>query len=319
MRACLHRLSLQRLLLLGHLSASLPPLALVGLSGDWNGLHILMAAALSTAMACLLARCIATPIGSITAGLRRGQWPPRRTLAPSAPAFIPAEVRELLTAYEQLCRPHEAHQRRATDVQAAPPSPVRSPGRLIRHSQVDTATGLANRRGVAEHLANVDGASPLHGTTAIHCLAITNLTMLTQTWGQDIADAVVRATAKRLTENVRPSDLVARIGAAEFAIVQHDVHARDNELSLAQRIGALMCEPLMIGKRQFTADVSIGIALATSESGTYTARLIEAEAAMRDAKHGAPGSITVFAGEVHHPRALDCGTFADRSRQHEPS
>lgn len=296
MRACLPRLSLKKLLLLGHLGASLPPLALAGVSG-WNGLYILMAAAISTVIAHSLVHCIAKPIEPITTGLRSGQWPARPAFAQGAPWYIPAEIDGLMTALGRMSRPQSPPRRRATDMRVAPPSPICTPGRLVRPSQVDPVTGLANRRGVAEHLANVDGASPLSGTTAIHCLAITNLTMLTQTWGQDIADAVVRATAKRLNENVRPSDLVARIGAAEFAIVQHDVHARDDELRLAQRMAALTCEPIIIEKLWIAADVSIGIALATSGSGAYTAKLIEAEAAMREAKHGVPGSITVFQAE----------------------
>jgi GGDEF domain-containing protein len=65
---------------------------------------------------------------------------------------------------------------------------------------------------------------------------------------------------------VRSTDLVARVGPAEIAIVQHDVRSRDNALRLAQRIRAALADPVTVDGRDVTVAASIGISLAPSGS-----------------------------------------------------
>lgn len=117
---------------------------------------------------------------------------------------------------------------------------------------------------------------------------------VTDALGRVAAEALLRSIALRIARSVRDSDLVARVGHAELAIVQHDVRSRENALSLAQRIRALLAEPIAIGDWEIAAAVSIGIALAPQGSETYTSWLIEAETAMTQARSCRAGTIMIF-------------------------
>ena len=302
----LPRLSLQSTLLLGHLSASMPVAVIAAIDGIDQGLLATgLAVILSIMMARLLSQPILEPIRSMSAALRH-DWPPGGTASTaSSHPLAPAELCEVLSAFDQGRRPRTPHRRRARDQRVATQPgclPVtdagRTPVRLLEPALIDPVTRLANRRGVAEHLANVDGESPLDGTTAVHCIAITNLARVRETLGLESGDEILREVARRITDNVRVSDLVARIGPAELAIVQHDVRMRENALSLAQRVKSLIDEPIKIHDHGISTAISIGIALAPAGSEIYTARLIDAEAALQHAKALGPGAICEFNEEL---------------------
>jgi diguanylate cyclase (GGDEF)-like protein len=88
---------------------------------------------------------------------------------------------------------------------------------LARISGIDPLTGIANRRGWDERtkglLALANGPS--------HVLSgdLDGLKAANDRYGHQAGDALIRAAANLLTSSVRESDLVARVGGDEFAIL----------------------------------------------------------------------------------------------------
>ena len=117
-------------------------------------------------------------------------------------------------------------------------------GRLIAleaRADVDPLTELANRRAVERELARALAYVKRHGTTvALLYLDLDDFKGINDRHGHGAGDAMLRAVASVLGRHVRESDLVARIGGDEFALLlwNCDEHnARTKALVLEASIG----------------------------------------------------------------------------------
>jgi len=112
----------------------------------------------------------------------------------------------------------------------------------------DPLTGLANRRRFDEVLARA-GAEGVgrDRPLALVALDIDHFKRINDNWGHATGDAVLRALAAVCTENVRGSDVVARLGGEEFAVVMPGAPLAD-AVSMAERlraaVEAMHCVPV---------------------------------------------------------------------------
>ncbi len=107
---------------------------------------------------------------------------------------------------------------------------------LRRQALTDPLTGLANRRGWEEQLAQ----SLLKAQTEVRslCLAlfdVDHFKRINDEHGHLVGDAVLRAIGSKLAGAVRPDDLVARLGGDEFGLLVLDV-TRQDAASLVERV-----------------------------------------------------------------------------------
>jgi len=105
-------------------------------------------------------------------------------------------------------------------------------------------------------------------------------------FGHDAGDAVLRQFSRRLQENIRGVDLVARFGGEEFFVAMPDVdqHAA---AAAAERIrraieGAPVPLPSNAGEVEVT--VSIGVAIATAADDDAEAIIKRADCALYASK-----------------------------------
>ena len=90
----------------------------------------------------------------------------------------------------------------------------------IEAAVIDPLTGLHNRRYAMPHLARIaERASRTHQPFAVMVGDMDHFKRINDTLGHAAGDAVLIETARRLRENLRAIDLVARIGGEEFLIV----------------------------------------------------------------------------------------------------
>jgi diguanylate cyclase (GGDEF)-like protein len=94
----------------------------------------------------------------------------------------------------------------------------------------DPLTGLANRERFDRELENYDSDQ-----AALIVIGVDHYDQILETSGSEEADQVVRDTADRLVQDLRKSDLVARIGDGVFAIVLGDLD-RSTALSVSKRV-----------------------------------------------------------------------------------
>ncbi|MBA6418518.1 GGDEF domain-containing response regulator [Pseudomonas neustonica] len=91
---------------------------------------------------------------------------------------------------------------------------------LEEHNLVDTLTAIGNRRyllqRLKEALRSVDSRG---GACCVVLLGVQNLVSLGDRFGEAVQSEVLRGTARRLQQLVRPTDVIARVATNAFAIV----------------------------------------------------------------------------------------------------
>jgi diguanylate cyclase (GGDEF)-like protein len=147
-------------------------------------------------------------------------------------------------------------------------------------SRSDALTGLANRRAFDLFLLEAFNLASRHGRAlALLTIDIDHFKSYNDSYGHPAGDEVLQGVAKTFISVARDSDLVARIGGEEFAIVLPQADA-PGAYALADRIRVQVSELKL--RRQVT--VSIGVATLSSAVPTVTALLEESDAAMYAAK-----------------------------------
>jgi diguanylate cyclase (GGDEF)-like protein len=127
--------------------------------------------------------------------------------------------------------------------------------RLARH---DPVTGLHNRRGADERLAQELALYRRHGTVFSILLAdIDRFKQVNDQHGHDVGDQVLAETARRMGLSCRRTDLLCRYGGEEFLLVMAHTDAQGGAAA-AEKIRAQVAAAPIGPLQQVT--VSIGVA-----------------------------------------------------------
>jgi diguanylate cyclase (GGDEF)-like protein/PAS domain S-box-containing protein len=113
--------------------------------------------------------------------------------------------------------------------------------------------------------------------------------------GHAAGDELLRAVAPRLGEALRPSDTLARLGRDEFAILCEGLDDPAESLRIAERLLAVVSEPLDVAGVSLRRTASVGIALAGPQIAVAGEDLIrDAGVAMYRAKLSGRGRAELF-------------------------
>jgi diguanylate cyclase (GGDEF)-like protein len=151
----------------------------------------------------------------------------------------------------------------------------------------DALTGLANlamlRERVTRAIAAADRASP-STSVALLFIDLDQFKEVNDTLGHGTGDALLRHTARRLEEIVRPADTVCRHGGDEFAIVLPDVANITEVVHIADCIMRLGAGTTSIDGHQLPMSMSIGVAFYPHDADRFETLLQCADIAMYNAK-----------------------------------
>ncbi|MFQ6552575.1 diguanylate cyclase [Aestuariibius insulae] len=168
----------------------------------------------------------------------------------------------------------------------------------LRAAVTDPLTGLHNRRYALPHLAGLDERARATGRDyAVMLLDIDHFKMVNDEHGHGVGDKVLVEIARRLEENTRGVDLLARIGGEEFMIAMPgttEAQARQT----AERLRALIEDtPIQIdGEAGVTVTTSIGVALqgmAVCPGVSVEAIVERADAALYQSKERGRNMVTM--------------------------
>jgi len=138
----------------------------------------------------------------------------------------------------------------------------------------DALTGLPSLRLCKDRLdQSLAEARRKHQTSAVMFLDLDGFKAINDRHGHEFGDSVLRATAERITSEIRETDTVARIGGDEFVIILSSLP----ESNIANRIAASLVEaisvPLNVDGVEVAISASIGISL-YPENGVTAEELI---------------------------------------------
>ncbi len=158
----------------------------------------------------------------------------------------------------------------------------------LRAAVCDPLTGLYNRRYALPHLNRLAERAATQGRDyALLLLDLDHFKAVNDTYGHAAGDAVLEELAKRLIDNLRAADLVARFGGEEFLVAMPDA-SRERAKTTAERLCQLMEKhPLTLPDGQkIQVTLSIGVAIGRAGRGEDPLQLIDgADKALYAAKH----------------------------------
>jgi len=153
-----------------------------------------------------------------------------------------------------------------------------------RLSVTDHLTGLPNRRRLFDALeAFFDDPPDDRSRLAFLFIDLDGFKQINDSFGHPAGDDVLRRVGARLTESLTSSDLLARVGGDEFAVLLMDTDAQEAG-AVAARLSAGLEAPFAIDAISAHIGVSIGIALAPGDAGDSDALMWCADVAMYRAK-----------------------------------
>jgi diguanylate cyclase (GGDEF)-like protein len=151
---------------------------------------------------------------------------------------------------------------------------------LMYQATHDPLTGVANRSLLYHRLTQViERAKRFGDEYALLYLDLDRFKDVNDRYGHAAGDELLRTVAQRWHEEMRATDLLARVGGDEFVVLMERVTDEDEPRKLADRLAAAAAEPVSVGKKPLVTMVSVGIATATGLQ-TVEDAIAEADAQM---------------------------------------
>ena len=152
---------------------------------------------------------------------------------------------------------------------------------LETHAERDPLTGVMNRRGFERELKRTNAYLQRYGgAAALVYLDLDDFKPVNDRHGHAAGDAVLKAVAAALVIAVRASDLVARIGGDEFAVLLWNLsapHAQTKAAALESAVAATtvtwgsasLAVGASAGAAELSADRDIASLLARADGAMY--------------------------------------------------
>jgi diguanylate cyclase (GGDEF)-like protein len=154
--------------------------------------------------------------------------------------------------------------------------------RLEHQAMTDSLTGLYNHRAFHERLRTaLSSASRSHDVVTILMVDIDDFKRVNDVYGHGAGDETLRSLAEMLTQTVRGSDVVYRLGGEEFAIVVTSPTSRGAERLARRLVGRVKTADFEPAGR---ITISVGVARGPEHAMNPRELVACAEAAMMTAK-----------------------------------
>jgi diguanylate cyclase (GGDEF)-like protein/PAS domain S-box-containing protein len=178
-------------------------------------------------------------------------------------------VRGILVNFRDITRRKEAEQRLAY---------------AARH---DLVTRLANRAELLERLAEAEARCLTRsGRSALFFLDLDRFKVVNDSLGHQAGDQLLSIVAERLRRTVRGSDIVARFGGDEFAVLCEGLDGDAGVSIMGERIRVALGEPFDLEGQLVTVTASVGVRVLDGTTSQADEIIREADIAMYVAKEG---------------------------------
>lgn len=147
----------------------------------------------------------------------------------------------------------------------------------------DQLTGLPNRRAFIDALENLERRGH-DRAVAVAMLDLDGFKAINDTLGHATGDALLAAVSRRLSDIVRPGDMLARLGGDEFALLMRHVEdlaaAKDRLCPFADAFE----QPFAVGQKNLVVRTSIGVAHRQASGVAFVDLMHHSDLALYEAK-----------------------------------
>ena len=159
----------------------------------------------------------------------------------------------------------------------------------------DRLTGLPNRTLFRKLLGEALAHAQRNGTVvALMILDIDDLKDINDNFGHPAGDAVLGTLARRLAATVRKTDVIARLGSDEFAIIGTNHNDFDGAPVMARKILDRLRQPIDLEGRKIQLTASMGITVYPNDTGNVDQLLSNADLALYRAKSEGKNSFRLY-------------------------
>lgn len=164
----------------------------------------------------------------------------------------------------------------------------------------DPLTGLANRRLFRSRLDKALLQARRDGTAlALLFLDLDQFKRINDSMGHDAGDQLLIETAHRISDCVRETDTVSRIGGDEFTVLLGEISSSHEVHNVADKILRTLAQPLTIKNQEVTNTVSIGITMGPADGLDGNSLMRNADMAMYRAKEMGRNNYQFFSQEMN--------------------
>ncbi|MEG4204624.1 EAL domain-containing protein [Microcoleus sp. Pol7_A1] len=171
---------------------------------------------------------------------------------------------------------------------------------LHRH-QYDSLTNLPNRLLFRDLLSQIlDKQKKWSALIPVMTLSLDKINRINSTLGHEIGDSVLCKFAERLSNCTENINIVARLEAAQFAIVLEPVAEKQDAAKIAQNILDIVAQPMIVKGSELYLTASIGISLSPSDASDGDQLLKNAYTAMYNSQQLGGNNYQFHTAKVAH-------------------
>ncbi|RAK11708.1 diguanylate cyclase (GGDEF)-like protein [Halanaerobium saccharolyticum] len=149
----------------------------------------------------------------------------------------------------------------------------------------DKLTGLANRKYFVEEFKKLKEAADSSGNNiGVVFIDIDKFKEINDNYGHDIGDRVLENIASRMENNLKETDITARMGGDEFVVALADLNSKTKIIKVVKRLIKELKKPLIIDGEEIVIGVSAGLSFYPDDSKELEKLIKNADAAMYKAK-----------------------------------
>lgn len=156
---------------------------------------------------------------------------------------------------------------------------------LYRIARTDSLSGLANRNALNEYLRRlISDCERNQKEFVLLFLDLDNFKAVNDALGHHVGDELLQKVAATISEVLRGSDYVARVGGDEFVVVLHEYQDVADVIHVIERIQARLAQPWLIQSHPIHISSSVGIAFYPKDGMDIISLMQHSDIAMYEAK-----------------------------------
>lgn len=173
--------------------------------------------------------------------------------------------------------------------------------RLQHQATHDALTGLPNRTLLVDRLRLAIADARRHKARFVVAFVdLDRFKWINDSFGHDAGDMLLKTVSRRMSDCLRESDTIARIGGDEFVLVLREAGSSDDPMQVLDRLVACVSRPLTLAGSEITVTCSMGYCTYPDDGDDPESLLQRSDAAMYRAKELGRNNMQRYTSEVQH-------------------